>query len=341
MGRFYDEICAKQIDWRRNNPALPTEWGVQNRKRKEHILPRDSWPANLWEPIAGTDDRSVLRYLDEQHKNGHSGTHNLLSSWVLCANLYYPFRGEIGRQTLAEFLRANVSSTIIGVHCVELEYQHKELALRPAALLGEMDGSPGNGQTSPDVAFHVETKSGRGIVLVECKFVEHSFYRCTGRNLNVRNPVRNEDTSRCKNAAAVLQAPEKQCHLVIWKRRYWEHLKPVIAPDAWAELKACPAAFGGYQLFRQQALAEGIAHCSTLALVVSAVAFDSRNQELVRCMARSTGIHDFRTDWGKLFRGQTQFATFTHQAWVQWVREHNQSGRWTDWLNYVENRYGP
>ena len=103
-------------------------------------------------------------------------------------------------------------------------------------------------------------------------------------------------------------------------------------------LPRCPAARGGYQLFRQQALAEGIAQSGRYDLVVSAVAIDERNDEPDAALRRS-GVAGLR-QWGQLFRGRARFAVFTHQEWVGWVQEHNTAGRWSDWLGYVKSRYG-
>ena len=94
----------------------------------------------------------------------------------------------------------------------------------------------------------------------------------------------------------------------------------------------------GFQLFRQQALAEGIARSGRYDLVVSAVAVDERNDDAEAALGRS-GVVGLR-QWGQLFKGRTRFAVFTHQEWVEWVQEHDTAGRWSDWLGYVSSRYG-
>ena len=105
------------------------------------------------------------------------------------------------------------------------------------------------------------------------------------------------------------------------------------------ELSSCPAATGGYQLLRQHALALAIADHRRETLVVSAVAYDGRNEGLMRCLTRSTGLKDIRTDWPRLFGDQVIFKTFTHQSWVTWVAKHDTSGNWSDWVQYVSRRY--
>ena len=72
--------------------------------------------------------------------------------------------------------------------------------------------------------------------------------------------------------------------------------------------------------------------------MASTVAFDDRNIELKNCL-RSTGIKDFQTEWEKIFEGKSLFKTWTHQEWVQFVRETNSTGEFNDWLEYLEKRY--
>ena len=102
-----------------------------------------------------------------------------------------------------------------------------------------------------------------------------------------------------------------------------------------SKLAHCPAAHAGYQLFRQQALAEGIAGSGTYDFVISRVGVDERNETLDSSLKR-TGIAKL-TDWGSLYRGKARFSVFSHQ---QWVRTHDAGERWLDWLGYVESRYG-
>jgi hypothetical protein len=114
-------------------------------------------------------------------------------------------------------------------------------------------------------------------------------------------------------------------------------LKPVIDRDALSRLRVCPAAFAGYQLLRQQALAEGMAGSGKYDFVVSTLAMDERNEALTNCL-KGTGLANVR-DWGTLFRGRALFAVFTHQQWVGWVRREH-AGEWAAWLEWIEARYG-
>ena len=124
-------------------------------------------------------------YLDANKVQKHDGAHNLKSSWMQCANLYFPFREDY--ETIAGFLQKHVSRGIDTVNRIELEWAGKP-PLDPTTLLGEPRGQRGANQTSPDVAFIVN--GGKGIVLVENKFTEHSFYPCSGRKKIYGNPDR-------------------------------------------------------------------------------------------------------------------------------------------------------
>lgn len=340
MNDFDREMNRHQVQWRGvRGHVETTTWGTQNGKEYEWILPPKEWEQGLWSDLRTGTNASLKGYLTDNKIQKHIGAHNLKSSWILCANLYFPFRAsEEGRNLLASFLREHVDPSIETVDDLQLEYaEDPDSPLHPSPLLGETGGGRGAGQTSPDIAFLVN--GGRGLILTENKFVEHSFYPCsarrrTGSGERPTNPA----PERCNDPTAVLNDPALQCQQVTWKRRYWDHLAPVIDPDRLGSLRCCPAAYGGYQLFRQQALAEGIAVSDKYELVVSCLAIDDRNETLKRCL-KSTGINDIR-DWGNLFNGRAHFAVFTHQQWIAWVKGQDVRESWSDWLNYVGSRYG-
>jgi len=336
MHTFNDQMNEYQANWRKDNVTSP-EQGRQNRKQYAWILPARLWQEGLWPGIRDGSQHPLPDYLRRNQVQKHQGVHNLKSSWMLCANLYFPFgASDEGRSLVGRFLQAHVCAQVRSVEALELEYA-EEGDLHPSSLLGEMGGGRGTGQTSPDIAFLAN--GGRGLVLCEVKFVEHSFYPCSARRRggSARRPG-NPDPARCKDALAVLDDPDSLCHQVKWGRKYWEHLQPVFNREMVSSLRCCPAAHAGYQLFRQQALAEGIAASGKYDWVMSCVALDERNRELRGCL-RGTGIADVR-QWGQLFDGKASFAVFSHQQWIAWVRAHDGDGRWANWLSYVESRYG-
>ncbi len=336
MHSFNTDMSGFQTAWREAYLKIKGN-GTQNGIEYPWILPKVHWEQGLWPEIRSGKPDSLPAYLECSSVQKHDGVHNLKSSWMLCANLYFPFRRDL--PLIGGFLKQHVSSNIKTVDKIELEWAEKP-PRAPATLLGEPHGQRGRNQTSPDVAFMFTLeKGGKGIVLTENKFVEHSFYPCSGRKKDYRNP----DPGRCMNLTKLYKEPVNQCHMLQWahgdrtNRKYWDYLK--FTPEGLNKLKRCPATNAGYQLFRQQALAEALAQKGPYELVVSCVAYDARNQTLIECL-RSTGVNDFTTGWGPLFEGKARFATFTHQQWVEWVRKHDRRGAWGDWLGYVGERYG-
>ena len=332
---FDQEVNAAQTAWRARH-ALTKEYGSQNGHRRPWILPRIDWEAGLWPGIRKESTNSLSAYVDDNGIQKHLGVHNLKSSWVLCANLYFAHKRD--PRLLATFLANSVDNRIVEIRRLELEWAEKH-PLDPTTLLGEPKGSRGANQTSPDIAFIVGLEGGtQGLVLTENKFVEHSFYPCAGRKKEHKNP----NPNRCFDAELVIGDPDTQCHLLNWEtesrrnRRYWDYVR--ISDVGRSRLRQCPAAVAGYQLFRQQALAEALAESGKYDLVVTSVAYDERNEDLIRSM-KSAGIRDFTKDWGTTFVGKARFTSFSHQAWIRWVREYDVDAKWRDWLEWVVERY--
>ncbi len=329
---FYYNQKIAQIEWRKENIST-TEKGVQNKKKYGHIIPKKLWTETLWSPI----EKPLLTYLREKQVKPHTGTHNLLSSWVVAANLFFIVRiDDSFKKLMLGFLRKYASGKITELNETELEYA-EDGENSPNTLLGESGGNRGSGQTSPDIAFLVRTASGKGLVLTECKFTEHSFYSCSARvKKDSKTRVGNPDPLRCMIPTKGYDHQEV-CHQTLWGRKYWNLLR--LSDKGINTFKRCPAATAGYQLFRQQALAEGMANSGKYDLVVSSVSFDGRNVGL-RGSLRTTGVPDFTSEWGELYQGKALFKTWEHQDWVQYVRENGKTTLQRDWVQYLHDRYG-
>lgn len=96
-----------QTSWRKDNVATP-EWGRQNTKRYPWILPYELWEEGLWPGIRSDSTPSLPDYLRRERVQKHQGVHNLKSSWVLCANLYFPFRASRRVVWLARRCRSEI-----------------------------------------------------------------------------------------------------------------------------------------------------------------------------------------------------------------------------------------
>lgn len=341
---FSDLATKHQLAWRQRQQLALGQNGTQNGQTRPWILPAPMWEEGLWGGLRSHAAHGLTNYLHGSGVQKHEGVHNLKSSWMHCANLYFPFRRDMA--LLAGFLRAAVCPQIKEVTAIELEYDAGGNC-SPSQLLGEPQGQRGRNQTSPDVAFLFSTDDGQsGIVLTENKYTEKSFYTCSGRKANQIQLGHNRSKPTIHPClqpfGSLYQKLSQDCYQQNWargqraNRRYWGYLTPTA--HALASLRRCPAACGGYQLLRQQALAEALAQKGMFDLIISAVAYDNRNRELIACL-KSAGVADFTTGWGALFQGRAIFASFTHQAWVNWVASHDKQGQWANWLEYVKDRY--
>ncbi len=322
----YNHMLTKHmINWRRVNISENVSQGS-----KPWELSKDHWELGLWKDIQSKAKWPLSKYLEKANVHKHLLCHNLKSSWIQAANLYFPFgqRPE-GRLLFASFLKERAAPFIKTIDRLELEYQEAG-DLHPSILLGEIGGQRGKGQTSPDIG--IIANSGKSLVIIENKLSEKSFYRC---------PLK----SACQfgasfDASELLSNPSKKCLLhKYYDRKYWKHLTSTINKTNLSSLKCCPAADGGYQLFRQQALCEGIASSRKYDSVVSCVAYDERNTELFTAL-QPAGISDFRFEWSQLFNSSVKFVSFSHQEWVKWVEEQSRGQPFMDWVLYIKERYG-
>jgi hypothetical protein len=328
---FKSQQIEKQLQWRKEQD-ISLEFGKQNGRHYEHIINKKEWEKTLWKGIRSY----LLSYLKANNIQHHTGTHNLLSSWVLCSNLYFICKiNSYFNELIRKFLALKLNIEIDSVENVELEYALEGI-LCPNDLLGETDGNRGSGQTSPDVAFIIKNNGKNGLILVECKYTEHSFYACSGRKKKHQSgKIPNPDPIRCLDKM-ILKTMNDSCHHYMWGRKYWDYL--TFTEYAFRNLKVCPASKAGYQLLRQQALAEGIAQSGHYSPVFSVVAFDKRNKKLMSSM-NSSGIRNISEEWGLLFKGLSNFSSWEHQEWVNFVREKGDKAMVQDWIEYIEKRY--
>jgi hypothetical protein len=329
MTYLIDNLRKKQIEWRKSNLPEIIENGKQNGVVRPYILPY----RNCWSNFFPAIQNDLRHYISANNIQPHTGIHNMMSSWVVCSNMYWPFNNSDGFQILSAFLSNRLVVDIKHIESMELEYE--EEGMSPGELLGEDSGQRGSGQTSPDLAIIFKTTDNKkGILLIESKFTEHSFYGCSGYGKTKPGKPVNPDNGRCLNTKGLLNSNFKNCHLLVWNRKYWDLLRSEINSNLFSRLKKCPMTNSCYQMFRQQALAK--AYKKRYDIVISCVATDSRNEALTNS-CKSVGLKPFPDGWRELFPNMG-FGWFSHNDWHQYVKE-NGSSRYRDWLKYIGERY--
>jgi hypothetical protein len=295
---------------------------------QEQFMPAGSWEDGLWPGIRSGTANALSDYL---HVKGIEprATYAPDSSWILRANLYFPFRRDSA--LIAAFLTATVDARIATVESLELDYCDTSIC-DPVKVLGE--------PLAPDLGFLIRSKEGgRGLIVALCRNGETSFGRCPGYSAESGNP----DPEICLNFASVYEDLLGLCWQMNWEnrrrpnRRYWEQIH--LSELAEESLLQCPAVVA-YDLFRYQALTEALARRRrTFDFATLCVAYDARNDAL-RHSLTPMGVDDFTTGWAPLHEGKAGFQSWTHQSWVAWVREHDTERRWSGWSDYIHERYG-
>lgn len=338
MKDFKNNMRDYQIIWKQKHLPYIKGKGFQNGKSYDHILPKSNQQENFYKPIRDELFNINNGYLKANNIKPHTGIHNLLSSWTLCANMYWPFNNDEGKILLSKWLSQHIDLNISEIVRLELEYEDPLPDLKPGLLLGENNqGMRGSGQTSPDLAILFKTSHGRnGILLIESKFTEHSFYVCSGyqKKTQTKN-IPNPNNKRCLNTIGLLTSDFSECHLGNWGRKYWDLLRNDLDSNSFFSLTRCPMSTSCYQIFRQQALTKG--YEKYYDVVASCVVTDERNITLVNS-CKSTGMSIFPEGWKKLFPN-LPFYWLTHNSWFEYVKKNNSDGRWNEWIEYVGFRY--
>ena len=91
MTTFRDAMHADQLAWKARHLSHVREPGWWMGRPYDHILPRRASAENLWHGLRDGGVRPLEPWLLAHDVQPHKGRDNLLSSWTLCANLYFPF----------------------------------------------------------------------------------------------------------------------------------------------------------------------------------------------------------------------------------------------------------
>jgi hypothetical protein len=241
-GSFQDRLKEQQAAWADANGLRALTEADQGRS---WVLAHAHQTRNLFDPTWWV------------HIEGkeHRWARALNSSQCFAVNLFAPMIGDhalagsVFRQLLPNQELAPGDEVV-----VELEFS-------PDAArewLGER-GHP----TQVDAAMSVLRKgTAHGHVLIEVKLGETGFGTCRGAKGPDSNGRGNPRPDRCRNATAVLVAPEAGCWLTEKEgRRYWSYMSKPGAGFDFSMLggdAACPFAGGLYQPMRNRVLADAL-----------------------------------------------------------------------------------
>jgi len=296
-------------------------------KGYQHILPIEIWDFNLWNEIR---DTARIQFA-ERDIAWHDQRHNLLSSQILCVNIFFPLRNE--QELLANFLADRIPQ-LAGVGKTHFEYIGEKNYLNEPGGRGQM-------RTSADVALEwFDASNSRGLLLLEFKFTETEFGRCGGATSRG-----NKERWRCRQPSEIARAPEKMCYLVDRRRRpYWQIAVGPNSPlciDLLAREPYCPFRYDFYQLMRNQFLAhliESDPH-SGFQRALFGVAYHAENDRLLRMGRPFGGERNPLKAWAALLREPDRFITFTVQDLLNWIDarlpEHLE-----EWRAFLSAKYG-
>lgn len=292
-----------------------------------HILPSELWDLNLWEQIR---DTARIHFV-EDNIAWHDQRHNLLSSQILCVNIFFPLRNE--HELFTGFLAGHIPQ-LAGVSKMYFEY------IGDKNYLNE-PGSRGRMRTSADIALEwSDASNSRGLLLLEFKFTEREFGRCGGAT----SPG-NVDRSRCRQPSKIVQAPEKMCYLVKPKQRpYWEIALGPDSPlriDLLTKESYCPFRYDFNQLMRNQFLAHLIESDpnSGFQRALFGVAYHAENDQLLRMGRPFNGERNPLKAWAGLLREPDSFITFTLQDLLAWMDSRLPS-HLEEWRAFLSAKYG-
>lgn len=313
--RFKEEVLGvrKRGNWRR--------------RKYQHILPIELWDLNLWEQIRAT---ARIHFVEEEIA-WHDQRHNLLSSQILCVNIFFPLRDE--QTLLADFLVGHVPQ-LARVGRMHFEYIGDRNYLNEPGRRGRM-------RTSADLALEwFDAGNSQGLLLLEFKFTEVEFGRCGGATSRG-----NKERSRCRQPSEIVQAPEKMCYLVDPKQRpYWQIALGQDSPlriELLATEPYCPFRYDFYQLMRNQFLAhliEADPH-SGFQQALFGVAYHAENEQLQRMGRPFGGEGNPLKAWAGLLREPVSFVTFTVQDLLSWIDARLPS-HLEEWRAFLSAKYG-
>ena len=289
-----------------------------------HLIPNTKWEYNLWEGVR----EEAPHYFRKKGIAWHRQRHNLLSSQIMCVNLFFPLKEHL------DVLKPWLFSQFPDVEKVtDLDFEY----IGPENYFRELGGR-GQNMTSSDLAITwLDGAKRRNMLLLEFKFTEPDFGQCSKRQ--------NPNPNRCLSSKKVVASPKTQCHRAELGRTYWDIIlsrdSPVLKKCLTAA-RYCPFRYDFYQLMRNQLLAHCIQSDSKSGFdkVKFGVIYHVDNDDLLRMSHPFGGERNPLKAWPTLLRNPETFHASTVQDFLRTIKKASLPDDLTGWRTYLEKRYG-
>jgi hypothetical protein len=323
MQDFREQMERRQIKYKEEVLSIK-ECGAWRRMHYPHILPKHMWNLNLWENIR----EEAERYFDENEIAWHMQKHNLLSSQVMCVNIFFPLRQHLD---ILKVWLSHHFNELEEVEKLDFEYtgpENKNYFNEP--------GGRGQNRTSSDLSITWQDKEKRkNMLLLEFKFTEPDFGQC--------NKHGNPDHKRCLSSKDIVSSHKTQCYRSEVRRPYWDMILSSDSPfrkESLTTERYCPFHYDFYQLMRNQLLA----HCiqsdpeEDFNKVEFGVIYHADNEVLTRMSRPFGGEHNPLKAWRNLLKNPDTFHAFRVQEFLNTI-EPKLHGDLINWRAYLKQRY--
>ncbi|MBA7654206.1 hypothetical protein ES703_62082 [subsurface metagenome] len=291
-----------------------------------HIIPNAKWKYNLWEGIR----EEAPRYFKEKGIAWHRQKHNLLSSQIMCVNIFFPLKQHLNviKPWLIRLFRD-------AENVIDIDFEY--IGPEDKNYFNEIGGR-GQNRTSSDVSITwLDREKRKNMLLLEFKFTEPSFGQCSKQG--------NPKPERCFSSRKVVAFPQTECYRVEdKKRRYWEYVLSSNSPfrrEVLTTERFCPFRYDFYQLMRNQLLAHRIQSDpeADFNRVEFGVIYHADNDKLLRMSHPFGGERNPLEVWPRLLRNPDTFHAFTVQDLIGTI-EVRLPADLIAWRTHLKQRYG-
>lgn len=321
MQDFREQMAKQQIEYKTRVLGIE-QMGRWRGRRYPHILPKRMWNLNLWEGIR----EEAGHYFDNNEIAWHIQKHNLLSSQIMCVNIFFPFRQHLD---VLEVWLSHHFNDLEKVVSLDFEYVGSK------NYFNELGGR-GQNMTSSDLSVTWQDKKGKkNMLLLEFKFTERDFGQCSRGG----NPNR----TRCLSSKDIVSSHKTQCYRSEVGRSYWDRILSSEGPlrqELLTKESYCPFRYDFYQLMRNQLLA----HCiqsdpeEGFNRVEFGVIYHADNEVLMK-LSRPFGKESNPLKaWPGLLKNPNSFHVFTVQQFLGSIGPKLPNGL-EDWRVYLKQRY--